>query len=126
MSIEGYGTISVNKDQLTVCGDRHVSFYEIDIMNLKVKLNYTMFNFLNCSKMILNQQGIRQFCISFQAHSNSFEIYSQKYLHNVKIRLNSENMSSCIGYNLPSKRYFIVVEPLGTVYFYDKFTFKPC
>ena len=69
--------------RIQITSDKLIYFYTIDKETLEPALENVMNNFYRCSEMLIG--GLNKYSINFKHNQPSFEIYTRKYMHNLRV-----------------------------------------
>ena len=109
--------------RIQITSDKFIYFYTIDKETFVPALENVMNNFYRCTQMVIG--GLNKYSINFKQNQTCFDVYSRKYMHNLRITCNSANYENCKPLEIISSRLLMVTK-LNRVVVYDSSTLKEC
>jgi hypothetical protein len=123
-SVNYIKAINPNEDhRIQITSDKLIYFYTIDRETFKPVMENVMNNFYRCNQMLIG--GLNKYSINFKNNQASFDVYTRKYMHNLRITSNSNNYENCKPLEIVSSRLLMVTK-LNRVIMYDINTLKEC
>ena len=98
-----------------------VYFYLIDKVTFMPDLENVMYNYMGCNQMMFGRRV--RYGITYKSNQRSFDIYRRKYMHNLKVCVNNDNLEGSFGIALESMNCFLVTN-IDKVIMYDSDTFQ--
>lgn len=93
-----------NKMQITT--DHVIYFYIINKKTFMPELENVMYNYMGCNQLMFGT--LVRFGISYKTNQRSFDIYTRKYMHNLRVCVNSLNLEGATGLELATSNVFLV------------------
>ena len=62
------------------------------------ELENVMYNFMGCNQMMFGKRV--RYGISYKSNQKSFDVYTRKYMHNLRVNVNSEQLEGSKGLEL--------------------------
>ena len=122
--IESTGFISSNRkgNNFYITEDEFIYFYTIDGDTLKPTLQNVMFNFMQCSILIIGEQG--RFALTYKANQSNLLKFEKKMDHDFCVRVNDEDFENSSGLNMIDNDCVIICKPKGEILIVDQNTYK--
>lgn len=109
--------------RIQITSDKLIYFYIIDKDTFKPELENVMNNFYRCTQMLIG--GYNKYSINYKQNQACFDVYTRKYMHNLRVTSNSANYENCKAIEIISSRLLMVTK-LNRVVMYDINTLKEC
>lgn len=103
--------------------DEKIYFYKFNVKTLVPELDNVMYNFMNCSQMLVG--AAVKYCLTFKRNQPNFQIYSRKQYHNFKVMVSDENNEGAQGIGLPTLKSYAIANG-ADIGIYDMKSFKCC
>jgi hypothetical protein len=71
-------------------------------------LENVMANYMGCSKMMFGRS--KKSCITYKINEKAFEVSQRKFLHNLRIQVNSHNMEGAKAIEISSMKLIFVTK----------------
>ena len=85
--------------RIQVTTDEVVYFYLIDKETFMPTLENVLYNYMGCNQMMFGSKV--RYGITYKTNERSFDIYRRKYMHNLKVNVDSGNLEGAFGLSLP-------------------------
>lgn len=96
---------------------QYVYFYTIDLETYMPTLENVMNNFMECSQMMIGKK-VRN-CIAYKSNQKSFDIYQRKYMHNLRVCVNSDNFAGSLAVEFITMNMIVVTNVDRLLFFED-------
>lgn len=106
--------------RIQITTERKIYFYLIDPKTLMPELENVMYNFINCSSLLIG--SMKRYAVGFKASQKDFEVFTRKQYHNFKVCIDSNNFEGAVGCELPLLNSYAMAQKL-TVGIYDEMSF---
>lgn len=100
--------------------DKEIFFYIINKDTLMPELENVMFNYMGCNQMMFGKRV--RYGISYKSNQKCFDVYTRKYMHNLRVNVNSEQLEGSKGLELQGDNLFLITK-IDKVLVYDSDTF---
>jgi len=87
---------------------------------LEPELENVMSNYLGCSQILFGKKV--KYCVTYTTGQRAFDIHRQKYLHNFKVPVSSQNLEGAKAMELTTMNQFLVSN-IDSISIYDSQTF---
>ena len=106
------GTIFFTKGniRIQITTEKRVHFYIIDKETLEPKLENVMYNFTNCSSLLIGTKV--RFGIAFKTSQPDFEIFTRRQYHNFKVCIDTHCFEGAVGCGLEQFGCYAMAENL--------------
>ena len=121
ISVRGFIYYIKGNIRIQITTDAMVYFYLIDKVTFMPDLENVMYNYMGCNQMMFGRRV--RYGITYKSNQRSFDIYRRKYMHNLKVCVNNDNLEGSFGIALESMNCFLVTN-IDKVIMYDSDTFQ--
>ena len=83
-----------------------IYFYLIDPETFEPTLENVMYNYMCCNQMMIG--AMRRYSITYKQNERSFDIYERKFMHNLRVCLDSNNYEGSKSLELNSSNLILV------------------
>jgi hypothetical protein len=111
INVAGSAYYTKGNIRIQICQQEKIYFYLVDRDTLKADLENVMYNYMQCSYMMIGPKV--RYCVTFKNSSKGYNIFRAKYIHNFKVNVHNQNLENA----------FVVTHTTG-IKIYDSANFK--
>lgn len=83
-------------------------------------LENVMYNYMSCNQMMIG--SMRKYAITYKSNEKSFDIYQRKFMHNLRVCVDSQNFAGSKAVEFELSGLFLVSK-IDQVLLYDNNTY---
>lgn len=121
IKVRGFVYFIKGNIRIQITTDELIYFYLIDKETYMPKLENVMYNFMGCNQMMFGSRV--RYGISYKQNQKCFDIYRRKYMHNLKVCVNSENFEGAKAMEIVTMNTFLVTQ-IDKVLMFDSETYE--
>ena len=106
LNIRGQIYFIKGNERIQITSNHLVYFYLIDKQTLIPVLENVMYNYMECSQMMIG--AAKRFSVTYTSNQRQFDIFTRKYMHNFRVNVDSTNFESQKALEISSSNILLV------------------
>lgn len=94
--------------RIQVTTEKLVYFYIINKETFMPELENVMYNYMGCTQMMFGKRV--RYGITYKTNQRSFDVYRRKFMHNLKVCVDNDEMEGAFGVSMMSLNIFLVAK----------------
>jgi hypothetical protein len=91
IKIRGFIYFIKGNIRIQITSEKLIYFFIIDEVTFMPKLENVMYNYMHCNQMMIG--SMKRYAITYKQNENSFDIYQRKYMHNLRVCVDSSDFA---------------------------------
>ena len=121
MKVRGFVYFIKGNIRIQITTARYIYFYLVDRETLMPELENVMYNYMSCNQMMIGSK--KRYAITYKQNEKSFDIYQQKFMHNLRVCVDDKDFSGSKAIEFPSSDLFLVTK-VDQVLIYDNSSYE--
>ena len=106
LNIRGQIYFIKGNERIQITSNHLVYFYLIDKQTLIPVLENVMYNYMECSQMMIG--AAKRFSVTYTSNQRQFDIFTRKYMHNFRVNVDSTNFENQKALEISSSNILLV------------------
>ena len=106
LNIRGQIYFIKGNERIQITSNHLVYFYLIDKQTLIPVLENVMYNYMECSQMMIG--AAKRFSVTYTSNQRQFDIFTRKYMNNFRVNVDSTNFESQKALEISSSNILLV------------------
>jgi hypothetical protein len=116
IKVRGFVYFIKGNVRIQITSAKLIYFYLIDEKTFWPTLENVMYNYMQCNQMMIG--SMRRYAITYKQNEKSFDIYQRKFMHNLRVCVDSQNFAGAKAIEIQSSNIFLVTK-VDQVLIYD-------